>query len=196
MRKIYLHGAIGAKYGYEFDLEVETASEAIRALGVNFREFATDIRSGEWHIIRGENVEGGMDLDLDMCTGLRLGSAPLHIVPVIAGSKNNGLLKVVLGVALIGAAFLVPGGMAAAVPFTGGMLKAGNLAMIGLAMAASGVSTMLTPESTSESSEESYVFSGPGNTSAQGSTIPIVYGEIITGGVMASAGLDIEQLGN
>jgi predicted phage tail protein len=195
MRKVYLHGALGEKYGHEFDLEVETASEAVRALGVNFREFATDIRSGEWHVIRGD-LDGGMDLDIDMCVGFRLGAAPLHIVPVIAGSKNNGLLKIVLGVALIGAAFLVPGGMAAAVPFTGGMLKAGNLAMIGLALAASGVSTMLTPESKSEDSEESYIFSGPGNNYANGSTIPIVYGEVITGGVMISAGIDVEQLGN
>lgn len=195
MRKIYLHGALGEKYGHEFELEVETAAEAVRALGVNFREFATDIRSGEWHIIRGD-VDKGIDLDIDMCVGFRLGAAPLHIVPVIAGSKNNGLLKVVLGVALIGAAFLVPGGMAAAVPFTGGMLKAGNLAMIGLALAASGVSTMLTPESESKNDEQSFVFAGPGNNYANGSTIPIVYGEVITGGVMVSAGIDVEQLGN
>jgi predicted phage tail protein len=194
MRKIYLHGELGDRFGHEFNLDVQTATEAVRALGVNFREFAGAIREGEFHVIRGD-LETGIDLDEEMCVGFNLGNQPLHIVPVIAGSKNNGLMKIVLGVALIGAAFLIPGGMAAAVPFTGGMLKAGNLAMIGLAMAASGVSTMLTPEQSSEKSEESYIFSGPGNNYDQGSTLPIVYGEVITGGVMISAGIDIEQLG-
>jgi predicted phage tail protein len=198
MRKIILHGSLGKKFGREFELEVETAAEAVRALSVNFPEFAGAIRSGDWHVVRGETLKSGMDLDLELCSTYRLGRAPLHIVPVIAGSKRSGLMKVVIGVALIGAAFLVPGGLAAAVPFTGGMVKAGSLAMMGLAMAASGVSQMLSPEAKTDDSanNESYIFGGPGNSYAQGSPIPIVYGEVITGGVLISGGVDIEQLGN
>jgi hypothetical protein len=36
--------------------------------------------------------------------------------------------------------------------------------------------------------------SGPGNTSDQGAPVPLVYGEVITGGVLISGGVDIEKI--
>ena len=40
----------------------------------------------------------------------------------------------------------------------------------------------------------SYSFSGIQNTSRQGVPVPIVYGEVITGSVVISAGIDIAQV--
>jgi predicted phage tail protein len=198
MRKIHLHGELGKRFGYEFELEVETAAEAVRALCVNLPGFEKFMRAGEFHVVRGKDIDHGMDLDLDLCTAYRLGKAPLHIAPVIAGSKRGGLLKIVLGVALIGAAFLFSGGALAA-PIMGGALGGatyGNMAMLGVALAVAGVSQMLAPEEKTEGKDESYLLTGPGNTYEQGSALPLVYGEVITGGVLASIGIDIEQLGN
>ncbi|MBX5130832.1 tail assembly protein [Rhizobium lentis] len=198
MRKVYLHGELGARFGYEFDMEVETAAEAVRALCVNLRGFEQAMRAGEFHVVRGKELDKGRDLDLELCSTYRLGKAPLHIAPYIAGSKRGGFLKIVLGVALVGAAFLFSGGALAA-PIAGGALGGvtyGNMAILGVALAVSGVSQMLASEEKEEKNEDSYLLSGPGNTYEQGGALPLVYGEVITGGVLVSAGVDIEQLGN
>lgn len=199
MRKIYLHGELGKRFGYEFDLEVETAAEAVRALCVNFQGFELAVRSGEFHVVRGKDIDEGRDLDAEMCATFRLGKAPLHIAPVIAGSKRGGVLKIVLGVALVGAAFALSGGaLTTAIGSTGFLstVTYGNMAMLGVAMAVAGVSQMLAPEEKEGKKEDSYLLSGPGNTYDQGGAIPLVYGDVITGGVAASIGIDIEQLGN
>ncbi|TDW20397.1 putative phage tail protein [Rhizobium azibense] len=197
MRKVFLHGELARRFGHEHQFEVETAAEAVRALCVNFEGFEKLMRAGEWHVVRGKDIDRGRSLDIELCTAYRLGRAPLHILPYVAGSKRGGLLKVVLGVALVGAAFLFSGGaLATPIAALGGSVSYGNMAMLGVALAVAGVSQMLSPEEKSEENKDSYLLSGPGNTYEQGGALPLVYGDVITGGVLASIGIDIEQLGN
>ena len=199
MREIVLHGSLATKYGKSFMLEVKTAAEAIRALVANFPEFANDIRIGSWHVVMGKDIDKGIALDQEEIGNFGLGGAKLHIAPMIAGSKRGGVLKAVLGVALLGVAFAFSGG-ALATPLLGGAgilggLTYGNLAMIGAAMALSGVSSLLSPEEKTKEKEDSFLLSGPGNAYDQGSPIPLVYGfSVITGGVLVSAGIDIEPI--
>ena len=71
---------------------------------------------------------------------------------------------------------------------------------IGASLALSGVSEMLfpLPKPVDFSSEQdprlSFQFSGIQNTSRAGTPVPIVYGEIFTGSVVISAGVDTEQV--
>jgi predicted phage tail protein len=203
LRNVYLHGTLGEKFGDKHRLDVSTASEAIRALSMQLRGLEAAIRNGEWHVVRGKTVESGFDIgDEEMLVSFNLGNGDLHIVPVIAGSKRSGLLKIVLGVVLIGAAFAfapAAGGLGAAIGGGGGFLGGftyGNLAMVGVALVAAGASQLLSPEQDNEEKKESFLFNGPGNSYSQGNAVPLVYGEVITGGQMASGGMDIEQLGN
>ncbi|SCW95673.1 tail assembly protein [Ancylobacter rudongensis] len=199
MRKVHLHGSLGKTYGRTFELEVATAGEAIRALSVNFPGFLQTIRDGAWHIVRGKSVDKGFDLGEAEIGTFRLGKGDLHIVPVVAGSKRSGMLKIVLGVAVAGAAFfLAPaaGGLSAAIG--PGMLSGityGNMAMFGAALALAGASSLLSPEEKDNGDDSgSFTFTGPGNAYAQGSPVPLVYGEVITGGVMISGGMDVERI--
>lgn len=201
MRKIILHGALGKKYGKEFNLEVNTAGEAIRALSANFPDFMKDIRDGAWHLVRGKSLKSGMDLDEEQITGFNLGKGDLHIVPYVAGSKRGGLLKVILGVVLIGAAFALTAGvgLSAAIGAPGTMLggiTGTQVALFGAAVALAGVSSLLAPEEKADEKDgsESFTSSGPGSTTNQGSPVPLVYGEVITGGVLVSGGVDIERI--
>jgi len=41
---------------------------------------------------------------------------------------------------------------------------------------------------------ESYLLSGPTNTSVQGIPVPLIYGRVRVGAVLASAGLVVEEL--
>jgi predicted phage tail protein len=171
-------------------------STSTSALTCNFPEMIRDLREGAWHVVRGEDIDNGISLGEEDLNQFRLGNGDLHIVPYVAGSKRGGVLKIILGVALIGVGLF----MGAATPILGGMLGGatyGNLAMFGAAMALSGVAQMISPqEKAEEKSDQSFTFSGPGNAYEQGWPVPAVFGEVITGGVLVSGGTDIEQLGN
>ena len=71
---------------------------------------------------------------------------------------------------------------------------------VGASLVLQGVSDLLfpLPEPQKFNSEEdpqlSFNFSGVQNTSRAGTPVPIVYGEIITGSVVISAGVDTEQV--
>ncbi|MFA9261796.1 MAG: hypothetical protein ACEQSB_00350 [Undibacterium sp.] len=199
MRKIHLTGLLGKKYGKIIELEVETIAEAIRALSTNFPGFLADLKIGSYHVVLGKSVRKGLSLGEDDIAGFRLGRSDLHILPFVAGSKNSGgILKAVLGVALIGVAFMFSGGALATPLMAGGGLLGGftygNLAMLGAALALQGVSTLLSPEESTTEKQDSFTLSGPGNAYEQGYPVPLVYGRVITGGVLVSGGIDIEPI--
>jgi predicted phage tail protein len=198
-RSVHLHGVLAEKYGKTYDLDVATAGEAIRALSANFPEFRRDIAEGAWHVVRGEDIDSGIALDVDQVLGFKLGRGTLHIVPYVAGSKRGGLLKVVLGVALVGLGLWMGFGTAvvagAAQGSVLGSITYGNLAMLGASVALAGVSQLLAPEAETGETESSFAFAGPGSAYEQGSPVPLVYGfGVITGTVLVSGGIDVEEL--
>ncbi len=199
MRNIVLHGSLAKKYGKSFKLNVKTAAEAIRALSANFPSFMNDIREGAWHLVRGNDPDRGLSLDETQVANFRLGKGDLHIVPFVAGSKRGGLLKVILGVVLIGAAFVLTAGAGLGAAIGGGALggiTGTQVALFGAAIALAGVSSLLAPEEKADDTEkqDSFTMSGPGNSYDQGNPVPLVYGEVITGGVLLSGGVDIERI--
>ena len=139
-----------------------------------------------------------------------IGQEDIHFIPAISGAGRGGLGKILLGAALIGIG-MASGGITfasffnpAAVPFAPGFASAGLLTKatiaIGGSLALSGVSEMLFPlpkpkEFNSEQDPQlSFSFSGTQQTSRAGTPVPIVYGEIFTGSVVISGGVDTEQV--
>ncbi|AMB48255.1 tail assembly protein [Methylobacterium sp. AMS5] len=199
MRKIVLHGRLKKLFGGPFNLNVATAGEAVRALAANFpQRFLEALSEGSYEVIRGKRSTG-MRLVEEHINEFRLGSGDLHIVPVTAGSKKSGgILKTILGVALIGVAIFASGGTLAA-PLAG--LTAGSMwgtvAMLGVSMALTGVSQMLAKKEQSKDEtkkEESFSFSGPGNNTEQGNPVPLIYGRVMTGSLPISFGIDVEDI--
>lgn len=193
MRTIHLHGSLGEKFGHQIRLDVQTIPEAVRALTVVLPGFREEFQFGAWHVVVGKTVETGLDLDIEGVEGFNLGSRDLHFVPALVGAKRGGLLKVVMGVALMGLSFGFTGGIMGAAVF--GTTTVGSIVgTLGLSLAVAGISTMLAPEMEAENDEESFLMTGPTNAGREGSIVPIVYGEVITGGVLISAEMDIDQL--
>lgn len=199
MRDIYLHGALGKKYGKKFTLDVLTAAEAVRALCANFPEMMKDLRAGAWHVVRGKSLKSGFDLGEGHIFTFKLGSGDLHIAPFVAGSKNGNAMKIIIGVALVAVSFGTAAFLGTAINATlmGATTWGNAIGMIGLSMAATGISGMLAPEMSMGDSKDqsSYIMTGPSGTSSQGAAVPIVYGRVITGGVIVSNGLDVDQIG-
>lgn len=197
MRKIHLYGDL-AKHGDVFDLDVMTAGEAVMALCTIMPPIMEDLRKGSWILMAGDR-ETGLCLEEEAISSMLLGSNDLHIMPEIMGAKSGrGALKAVLGVALIAVSF----GSAAflSAPISASLMAGttwGNvIGQLGLTMALSGVSTMLAGETETDSSDEnkSYTLSGPVSQIAQGVPVQIIYGEVITGGMMISGGIDADGL--
>ena len=70
---------------------------------------------------------------------------------------------------------------------------AGNL---GVYLALSGAAEMISPTPTPDSASDdpnSFTFNGILNTIRAGVAIPVVYGEIFTGSIVVSAGIDTED---
>ncbi len=207
MRKIHLHGKLRREFGATFNFEVETAGEAIRALHVNFPKFIEVLREGSYILMRGDKRKG-MSLDLPDVNSFKLGNGDLHIIPALKGSASGGggskggTTKVILGVALIGAAVFFSGGTLAGATaglFGGaiGGFSAGTLGLIGLSLTLAGAAQLLTTSEKSQDEvkkDDSFSFSGPINTNEQGNAVPLIYGRVITGSQQISASLDVEDI--
>ena len=113
------------------------------------------------------------------------GGEDIRIAPVLAGAKSGGFLQTVLGIALIAGSFLIPGLGLFAAP----MLN------LGISMAIGGVVQMLSPQQAQSSAADkaenaaSYVINGPVNTTAQGNPVPVLYGRMVVGSAVISAGI-------
>ena len=204
LRKIKLYGELAKFVGHkEFEVQVDTVSKAVSFLVHNFAGIESHM-SPKYYQVK----IGNYDID-ESELAYPIGQEDIHFIPTISGA-GRGFGKILLGAALIGAAFFVPQGLALSKAAGGGLAtgfgfaKAGALAKgmvyVGASLVLSGVSDLLfpLPEPQKFSSEEdpqlSFNFSGVQNTSRAGTPVPIVYGEIITGSVVISAAIDTNQV--
>lgn len=204
LRTVRLYGKLGARFGRVHQLAVNSAAEAIRALGVlhqGFEQFLIDSKD--------------MGLAFAVFYGKRnlgedqLQDPPSHndirIAPIVQGSKSGGALQVVLGLALIAVAVVAgPAGWAglgsmsawgAAIGGTGW----GIAGTIGLSLALGGVAQMIAgtqpgiDSAESADNKPSYNFSGIKNTTTQGNPVPLCYGEMTVGSACISLGIVAED---
>ena len=210
LRKIKLYGDLADQVGHkEFeDIIVSNVAEAVSFLINNFPYLEKYMSDKYYKVIVNDEDIGQEELHDP------IGKSDISFVPVISGSGGN-FGKILLGVALIGLSFTPMGaGLFAGGPglagvggtgLVGGMYAAGAygsaaLGLIGAGLVLSGVSEMLfpmpkQPEFSSEGDPRvSFSFSGTQQTSRAGTPVPIVYGEIFTGSVVISGGIDTEQV--
>ena len=189
MREIRVYGAL-AKFLKRrvFRAEVATAAEAVRFLAANFPAVEKHMADHHYRVSLGER-----DLALEEIHD-PAGQQMIKIVPVVAGAGAVG--RILLGVTLLVAAFAIPGFAAWAGPTAYGLIVG-----LGASLVLGGVSQLLTPTPSTPTgadsdndARKSYSFSGIQNTSRQGTPVPVVYGEVIVGSIVISAGIDIAQV--
>lgn len=212
-RKVILHGQL-SDFGKEFEMQCATVGDAIRLFKANFgRKFITTIKQGAYKVILGHHALGGILITEDMINTFNLGPGELHILPVLEGSGGDNM-GLILGVTLMvaatiatygvfgGAAFSGFGAFGATMGETVGLagISAGQVFAFGAALAFGGLVSMLTPtpklNSANDQEEEktSFMFNGAVNCQAQGHPVPLVYGTMLTGSIVGSAGIKVEQM--
>lgn len=163
---------------------LNSASEVMRCLLSNFPQLGSHMRERHYRVVMNGRAISKDELDDPVGD-----NHEIHIIPAICGAGGGPLTSILTGVALIGAGLLLP----FAAPF---------LTPLGIGLALQGVAQLIspTPNDTAEStdpSDRSYNFSGIQQTSREGVPVPLVYGDIVTGSVVLSVGIqaDDEELG-
>lgn len=198
LRDVRLYGKLGAQFGRVHRLAVANTAEAIRALCVVLPGFEQALASSEERGIRYACFLGKRNIGEDEIR-VPPGDDVIRIAPILAGAKQGGLFQTLLGAALIVAAFYFPPAAGLATLGTPGAIVAPMMLSMGVSMALGGVSQMLSPQQRGLSAKDgpdngaSYNFNGPVNTSAQGNPVPVLYGRMIVGSAVISAGIYAED---
>jgi predicted phage tail protein len=180
LRKIKLYGALAKFVGHRvLEADVATAAEAVRFLVTNWPELEGHMAKQYYRV-----HTAGEDLTLDDIDNPM--GREIQIVPVMAGAGAIG--RILLGIALIAASF-IPGV---------GALGVSLLFSVGASLVLGGVAQLLTPTPKTSEDEgdprKSFSFSGIQNTTRAGVPVPVVFGEMLVGGIVVSAGADIVQV--
>ena len=191
VKKIYLYGALGKRYGNCIELAINTPLEAVRALCLMIKGFQKEFEKYDYKIVKGELQRGWYLSEETLRMNL---SNEVHFIPVVAGSGGKkGLGQLITGIFIIGLAFTgIGAGLAGVLGMT-----TGKLALIGGILALGGLAKMnaKTPQFSMSSMEPadrrpSFVFQGATNTTEQGNVIPLVYGRIRAGSQIVAQGMD------
>ena len=171
-----------------FSADVSSAAEAVRFLLANFPHLEPELAKGHYRVCVGDYALDKEELQHP--SGLQ----EIKIIPTLTGA--GGVARILAGVALIVASvFISPGALV-----FGTALK-GLVFGLGTSLTLGGVAQLLTPVPVVPSGVDSpndprssYSFSGIQNTSREGTPVPIVYGEMLVGSVVISAGIDTVQV--
>jgi len=197
LRTIRLYGTLGASFGRIHRLAVNNTAEAIHALCILIPGFERFLMESKDRGLAYSVFLGHENIGQDRLKAPS-GNTDIRIAPMVIGSKRAGSLQTIIGVALVVAASYFTGGMAAG---GAGLLGTGAgagwtaAANFGIAMAMGGVMQMMSPQAKGLGSMDaprnraSYSFNGPVNTSAQGNPVGLLYGQMIVGSAVISAGV-------
>ena len=198
LSKIKVYGRLAKFLGERtFDAEVKTPIDSFKFLLANFPHLERHMMDQSYCV-----KVGNYEIDETELFN-PIGQQEIKIVPVITGSRR--FRRILAGVALIGAAILLPGAAPAfgIGGFTAGTAGASLLAVttanVGAYLILSGAAQMLTPVPkppgvSDDPQTPNFSFNGVQNTSRAGTAIPIIYGEIFAGSLVVSAGVDTVQI--
>lgn len=187
MMTILLYGHLGRDFGKVHHYDVDSVSEAVRAMSATMDGFRKKVIAGGYYKV----LIGGKDaLSAEQLPNPTSQRESIRIVPVIAGAGKYG--QIILGSVLIAAGWYIG--------LTGSPVLGSGLISIGMSMVLGGVAQLLfapkPPGAPPDRPENrpSFTFDGAVNTAAQGNPVPVLYGKLIIGSQVASAGLSVEQI--
>lgn len=191
LKTIRLYGVLAKKFGKEFRLDVESTSEAMRALCVQVEGFEKFMLHAHEQGLEFAVFQDGHNIsekELEMTTNAKT----IKVVPKVVGAGgDNGVLNTILGAVMV---------VVGAVAMYFGQAWGASLVGAGIGMMVGGVAQMLMPkvditqDQNSDGNKANFGFGGAVTTIAQGNPVPVLYGQREVGGFIASAGQYPEDL--
>ena len=195
LRKVKLYGKLAEFVGHkELKAHVNSVGQAVSFLINNFPGLEAHMGPKYYQVKVG---------DYEICkeeVNYPVGQEDIHFITVICGAGGDS--KFFLGLALVGIA-IVTGGVGLSFGlsgFSGGLGISAAIGNLGLGLTLMGVSEMLFPIPKPQKFESeqdprlSFSFSGIQNTSRAGTSIPIIYGEMMCGSVVISVAVDTHEV--
>lgn len=170
--KIILHGTLAERFGREHFIQTDTPAEALEGLSRQMPDWPRDLAVDVIGFTTDEALRAPTD------------KTEIHVVPAMFG--GGGVFKIVIGVVLVVASFILPPG-----PWTPIMQS------IGVGMILSGISDLLMRAPTTDKSNDpppSKYLGINRNTVAIGTFIPLAYGRIKMAGHWLSLQSDSNKL--
>lgn len=108
MKTVILHGILAKKFGKTFKLSVNSTKEAMRALCVQLTGFEAFMMNAHkqglrFAVFHDKHNVGENELDMNHTAKI------IRVVPVVEGSKKEGVLETVIGAVLVVAGVRVTG---------------------------------------------------------------------------------------
>lgn len=180
IRTIRLYGKLGATFGRVHKLAVNSAAEAVRALGILYPGFNNYLSSAKSKGVEFAVFIGKTNINADQLRDPP-GSDDIRIAPVAVGRKSGGgIFMSIVGVVLI---------------VVGAVTSNPALMMAGGGMLFGGIMMAMSPQQkglgTNDKADNmpSYNFNGSVNTEAQGHCVQLIYGENMCGSAVISAAI-------
>tara|TARA_Y100001973_G_C5202020_1_gene338581 strand:+ start:1907 stop:2626 length:720 start_codon:yes stop_codon:yes gene_type:complete len=198
VQTVYLKGELGERFGEKWTMNVSKVQDIFKLVSCQRNGFDAYMQ----HCIENDidfAVQRGEDYIDESELMLSLGKDDITITPIPVGSKSK-VAK------LITAALMIYAGYQMGVPPEATMstgthssgvnavfatqaqvglqtkIASWTLMALGTSMGLQTIAQMLMPSPENDNEEDSYLFSGPQNTTIQGGAVPVLYGEMIVGG--------------
>lgn len=181
LTKIYLTGRLGQLFGKEWELDVFSPAEAVRAININtkgkFREYL-EKHKDKFYKVAIQNKKNLLNKE-ELAN--RSGHSDIYIMPALKG-RSSGIGKILAGVALIALTFATAGAAAALLGVTKGVIVGVGLSLGG-SLVLGGITQLLTPTpnfgaNAGDNSEDrqSTLFQGNAASIFQGGSVGLIYG--------------------
>lgn len=193
LRKVYLEGEIGDKFGKEFTIFAATPRDIFKCLEGNFStDFRKYINECSHNNVGFMFEVGKKSFEKEEDLLLTLGEGDVLISSIPAGSGGGaGKIFAAIAIGLLmwynPIFFLQASQVAATAPTLGAALAAGaslsvpGLLVAGLAvnLALVGIQQLMAPDpATDRMSDESYLFNGTEQNIVEGDPVPVLYGQL------------------
>lgn len=191
MITLRFNGEIADRFGKEYTFHVDTIQKALKMMEVNFKGFFNYLKDSDQRIAGYEVIKNATPLtETSDEFYIQSDTAVVTITPVAIGAGANA--RIITGVVLVivGACMMWAGG-------SGSLLAAQGMSVLmgGAALAIGGIAEKLSATKLNNAADdeadtpESYIFSGPTNTSRQGTAIFVGYGKHLVGSIVISASI-------
>ena len=201
--EVKLLGELGRRFGRSYSFVADSPRNVISALCnqlEGFKEYMANAHEqGMGFRLVNEDPEG-MDY-----SNVMMGCSRLIIAPIVTGGGTVG--RILVGVALIGLAFVSFGGafagFAAANAATGAAagfsFGSGILFSTGVSLVLTGIASLLTPAVATPTSDtqkkDSFLFDRAAELTTQGSPVPILYGRFLAASpLIVSSAITTQQV--
>lgn len=183
---IRLYGKLGNQFGRTHHLAVTNVREAVKALSILLPNFERELMTSKARGIVYAVFIGKKNIHQDELQH-PTEDEEIRIAPVLQGAKRGGILQTIIGAALV------------MVGVFSSAYGGASMILAGSAMMPGGVVQLLSPQQVGLSTKDdpnnsaSYHFNGAVNTTAQGNPVPLLYGRMIVGSAVISAGIYSED---